>query len=159
MRITVRKLIPLLLYLIVIILIIEVLYWDNLGIERWGLEKLDDTIFYILQSTEYAENYSEIKFNSVKVGTNYEQVIGILGTPLRVIYDADGRTLKIVDYVGHDEKIWYPDLSENSQEKCTGIILYYSLPRKPRSHGWYVRIVRLSAEGVVIRIKKSMYVS
>jgi len=54
------------------------------------------------------KNYSEIKFNSVKVGTNYEQVIGILGTPLRVIYDADGRTLKIVDYVGHDEKNMVP---------------------------------------------------
>ena len=108
------------------------------------------------EDTLYSPGYSEAGFDQVKAGMTEPEVKDLLGLPLRVIEESNGRHKRMIDYDGV-KTVTYPDLSPGSSARTTGIIYYYTQPGNGTAD-WYVRAVTFTPQWVVSKVRKSYYV-
>jgi len=107
------------------------------------------------EDTQFATNYSERAFDNVKAGMLRDDVLTLLGNPLRIIVLSGSRHANIVDFEEGKERVRYPDLPENAGAPVTGEIYYYT--KHGESGSWYVRAVTFTPEGHVEKTHKSFY--
>lgn len=139
------------------LLVVLVLYAPLLGsylADRPLRNSLQLLLFY--DDTEYADRYSESRFGMIKPGMSEEQVTDLLGFPLRIIEDCDGRIKRMIEIEGHVREVQFPDLPPHSDCPLTSTIFYYSRPGASSDH-WYVRTVRFAPGGMVLNARKSFY--
>ena len=116
-------------------------------------------VYFLLlnEDTLYGPNYSEKRFDQVKVGMTEAQVKELLGLPLKVIEESNGRHKSMVDFRNGIRVVSYPDLPPGSPAKTTGIIYFYSQPASGTAD-WYVRTVSFTPQWIVSEAYKSYYV-
>ena len=143
----------------------------GLAMSAWALTKLyliphwrdlpraesNDLVFQALADTEYSPSFSESKFSRIHLGMQREEVLDLLGNPIRIIESHRGRIVSLADFAEGEWSKRYPDLPADPKIQPDDITYFYSIPGR-RSDHWYVRAVSFSREGTVTDVASSFYV-
>jgi hypothetical protein len=110
--------------------------------------------------TNYARGYTEDKWSQIKIDLSADEVINILGHPLRITENGKDGKYKITYYDGDRKyKECYSHIhppQEYDPEKITHTWMSYSLPGK-WLESYKVRSVKINQERKVAEIKNTYY--
>ena len=117
-----------------------------------------DPIQYWLlwDDTLYARLYSEQRFARVKPEMSDLDVRELLGPPLKVVHQHEGRIVKaVVTQEGHSVET-FPDLPASSAAKPTEFVYFYSQAGSDSDH-WFVRAVVFDSTRTVKSVSRTFY--
>lgn len=83
----------------------------------------DHIDFFFEDHTKYAFSYSEENFNKIKVGTSQEQVIELLGEPLKKL---DNHWFYTQSFLQSDQCYWSRGVELDSDKKVKSVFKFYN---------------------------------
>lgn len=83
----------------------------------------DHIDFFFEDHTKYAFSYSEENFNKIKVGTSQEQVIELLGEPLKKL---DNHWFYTQSFLQSDQCYWSRGVVFDSDKKVKSVFKFYN---------------------------------
>jgi len=111
----------------------------------------------LFEDTVYGPSFSESGFSTLRLGMNKDDVVRIMGEPVRIVRRSQDRTVEIQEWKGGS---WHRKYIRRHEPTPTPEIdeetYHYSRPGEASDH-WYVRAVTFSSDGRVIRIGKTFY--
>lgn len=123
-------------------------------------------IFYLVvrESTTYSKEYSEEKFESLRVGMSKAEILRIMGTPL-TIWDKEigtERGIGLREDTGEyclmpSSDSPFPSPWDIDRQRVYEAIFYYSKQGDPTAN-YQERYVVFSTEGRVVKLGKGLYI-
>jgi hypothetical protein len=111
----------------------------------------------LFEDTAYGPSFSESGFSRLRLGMNKDDVVRIMGEPLRIVRRSRGRIVEVQEWKNGS---WHTKFSRRRESTpVPGIdeeTYHYSTPGEASDH-WYVRAVTFSSRGRVILINRYFY--
>lgn len=138
--------------------LVLVLLASPIAVSLWMDRPVRGPIQFFLfhDDTRYAPKYSERIFNKLRTGMTNSTVENLLGLPLEIYYNQNGRIIELAELRDRAYKTMFPDLPPGSQQHPTEIVYSYSQPGKTSGH-WFVRAVVFSPNGNINKITREFY--
>lgn len=107
--------------------------------------------------TKCSIGFSEENFERIEPGMTSTEVVRLLGVPLKILENSNGRIKRMIDYDDHGgRRISFPDLKPGDPSALTDQIYYYTQQADPMAD-WLVRAIEFGPDGVAREVSRSVY--